>query len=114
MTFISEAHNRLLAGLAKAAPIEIPISPGSDDFDARAEHIKELQGFLVEYLHALAIDGRQNATTNAITSEVAGYVSNALSDFSAQFKEEAESLREGERASALADRAENCTYWGAP
>ncbi len=53
MTYLTEAHNRLIAGLANAKPAEIPMWPTSEDFDAQAEHVKELQSLLVEYLSAL-------------------------------------------------------------
>lgn len=100
MTYITEAHSRLLAGLVKTTPATIPLFPAADDFNAQAEHITELRGLLVEYLHALAAEGAHNATTNAINSEVTGYVSDALDDFAAQFRQEAESLREDELENA--------------
>jgi len=96
MSFITEAHSRLLAKLAALNPADMPMYPTSEDFDDRAEHVNNLKSLLVEYLHALATDGKSNATTNSINSEVAGYVSDALSDFAGQFTEEADSLREDE------------------
>ena len=109
MTYLTEAHNRLLAGLAKASPAELPTFPTSQDFEAQSAHIKTVSSLLTEYLFALATDGAHNSTGRAINSEVTGFVGDALSDFAAQFDAEADRLREDE-PSPRSDYAEHNTH----
>lgn len=94
MAYLNEAHARLLAGLAKAAPATISIWPTPDEFEEQAKQIKEWNSLWVEFLHSVAIDGKQNATGNTINAEVTGYVTDAMNEFAGQFTETADRLRE--------------------
>lgn len=96
MTYLTQAHNRLLARLAAEAPAEISVVPRASEFEAQAAQIKAWSGLWAEFLHAVATDGASN--TNTITKEVTGYVSDAMSEFAGQFTEAAEALREDETA----------------
>lgn len=108
MTFISEAHNRLLARLAKAAPVEISMFPTAEELDAQAAHVKDVGSLLIDYLHSLAVDGAHSTSSKTINAHDLSFVSDGMADFAGQFTEAAEQLREDEEA-PRSDFAEHST-----
>lgn len=97
MSYLSDAHARLLIALADAKPSEISLSPKAEQFEDRRAHIEYVAGAFDAYLHALAIDAADNLSTNRIilTPDFICPVSTAVSDLTSQFTDAAEYINEG-------------------
>lgn len=98
MSYLTDAHARLLIALADAKPSEISLSPKADEFEDRRAHIEYVAHVIDDYLHALAIDAADNLSTNRIilTQDFVSPVSTAVGDLTSQFTDAAEHIREGE------------------
>jgi hypothetical protein len=99
VTYLEQAHGRLLAFLAREQPAVISTFPTSEEFEAQKAHLETVASLIDGYIHAIAVDAAYNCTSIK-SADFTGVVSTALHDLSltSQFTEAAEALREDEPA----------------
>lgn len=108
MSYISEAHARLVARISAEVPVNIPINPDAADFEQQRSHMERIAGFVDDYLHSLAMDARENSAM-IMPQDFVGVVLNAIHDASlgAQFSEAA---AECDEYDAEADEADHYVH----
>lgn len=60
-SYLSDAHDRMIAKLAYLRPAVISVNPSADEFNCQREHIQSVAQIVDEYLHAVAVDGAMNS-----------------------------------------------------
>ena len=96
MSYLREAHARMLAALAANAPRAIPPSPDPEDFTDRRDHMAAIAAAVSDYFFACANDAAPHAPDAIKPKEFVGVVSVALTDndLLSQFDDAAEQLQQ--------------------
>lgn len=96
MTYLVEAHSRLIAKLCAAKPATISMYPTADEYEEQAKHIREAGRLFADYLQSVAIDGKENLSTGTISQGYESYVADGVSELAGEFETAAELMREDE------------------